>query len=168
MKMNTRQEIRKIFIWTLFGLSMIICSLALSGCKTRYIPIETKITETVTVHDSIIEVKLIPYKDSVSVAADSSFLSNPYAYSYAGWDGEKLNHSLGIWENAVTPFKVMWLTHYKTIEVAKPYPVEKEVFIEKNLSGWQNFRIWLGNILLIIAGGWALWTLIKRFLFKKL
>lgn len=35
----------------------------------------------------------------------------------------------------------------KTDSIPVPYPVEK--LVEKQLSGWQQFRLWLGNIALI-------------------
>ena len=53
----------------------------------------------------------------------------------------------------------------KTDSIPAPYPVEK--IVEKQLSGWQNFRIWLGNIALAIGAiaiGWGLIRWRMRFL----
>ena len=57
------------------------------GCTTKkvveYVPIEKKVTETVTLTDTIVDVQLVPYRDSVSVKDSTSYLKNEYAYSYA-------------------------------------------------------------------------------------
>ena len=55
--------------------------LLIFSCKTRYVPVEIKTTETVEVHDTTITERLVPYKDSIAVRDTTSFLSNPYAYS---------------------------------------------------------------------------------------
>lgn len=66
----------------------------LAGCATKrevqYIPIEKKVTEKVTVRDTLVQVVLRPYKDSVSLHSASgrdttSYLESTYAYSYASY-----------------------------------------------------------------------------------
>lgn len=134
-----------------------------TSCRTKYIPVETKVTETLTLHDTTFTEKLVPYRDSVSKKDTSSFLSNPYAYSYAVWDNGTLHHSLGIWPTAVLLVKIpYYMERTKRIEIPKPYPVEKIVQVEKKLSGWQQLRIWLGNLVLLGAGIYLLIRLIKR------
>lgn len=59
--------------------------LLIFSCKTRYVPVEIKTTETVEVHDTTITERLVPYKDSIAVRDTTSFLSNPYAH-IAGLD----------------------------------------------------------------------------------
>ena len=53
----------------------------------------------------------------------------------------------------------------KTDSIPVPYPVEK--LVERQLSGWQNFRLWLGNIALAIGAiaiGWWLIRWRRKFL----
>lgn len=53
----------------------------------------------------------------------------------------------------------------KTDSIPAPYPVEK--IVEKQLSGWQNFRLWLGNIALAIGAiSVAVWLLRKKNILK--
>lgn len=116
-------------------------------------PMKETITETTTVHDTMFMEKLVPYRDSISKRDTSSFLSNPYAYSWAVWDNGILHHSLGIWPNAVLIVKVPnFIDRTKVIDRPVPYEVEKKVYIEKELSWWQSFLIWSGKVawLLII------------------
>ena len=54
----------------------------------------------------------------------------------------------------------------KTDSIPVPYPVEK--LVEKQLSGWQNFRLWLGNIALVtVAIALAVFIIRKRILKKN-
>lgn len=49
----------------------------------------------------------------------------------------------------------------KTDSIPVPYTVEK--LVEKQLSGWQNFRIWLGNIALAVGAiSVAVWLIRKK------
>ena len=54
----------------------------------------------------------------------------------------------------------------KIDSIPAPYPVEK--IVEKQLSGWQNFRLWLGNIALAIGAiSVAVWLLRKKNILKS-
>lgn len=135
----------------------------LSSCRTKYVPLETKITETTIIHDTTFTEKLVPYKDSVSVRDTFSFLSNPYAYSWAVWDNGTLHHSLGIWSTAVLVIKVPhFVERIKTIDRPVPYKVEKKVEVEKKLSWWQSFLIWSGKIAWLIFIPWIIYKTNKR------
>lgn len=144
--MRMKQPNRKEIIAIVTGLILLILSLC--SCRTKYIPVELKTTETITVRDTLISLKLVPYKDSVSVKADSSYLSNPYAYSWArvGKDG-MLYHSLGIIPQAEVKGKIMFLDKTTTKEVGVPIEVIKEV--PKKLNRWEKFINWCGYALLI-------------------
>ena len=93
---------------------IVFLALTVYSCRTRtvYMPVETKVLDSVVFHDTTFQEKLIPYKDSVSVADTTSFLRNPYAYSYASFSNGILNHSLGIYPHA-------------TVTVKMPYFIEK-------------------------------------------
>ena len=157
--------------WLLYTVIIGIC---LISCRTKYVPVKETITETVTVHDTTFAEKLVPYRDSISTRDTSSFLSNPYAYSWAIWDNGTLHHSLGIWPDAVLIIKVPnFIDRVKTIDRTVPYEVEKKVYIEKKLSWWQSFLIWSGKIAWLILIPLLIYWSNKRFnwlswLFKKI
>nr|DAV72167.1 MAG TPA: Protein involved in gliding motility 9 Secretion System Type.5A [Caudoviricetes sp.] len=128
-------------------LYVILLVLVVSSCRTRtvYMPVETKVLDSIIYHDTTFQEKLIPYKDSVSVSDTTSFLHNPYAYSYASWSNGILNHSLGIYPHATVTVKIPYfIERIRRVEVPKPYPVEKE------LSWWEKFKINYGGASLSI------------------
>lgn len=132
----------------LLALVAALAAIALTGCRVRtvYMPFETTRLDSIHVHDTTFQWRLVPYKDSVSVKDTASFLSNPYAYSYAGWDGEMLRHSLGIWDWAtVTVHVPYFIDRYIRIEVPKPYPVEKK------LTRWQQLKMDFGGYAIATA-----------------
>lgn len=148
---------------TCIPLIFLISGICFVSCRTKYVPVEIKVTDSVTIHDTMFSEKLVPYRDSVSVRDTSSFLSNPYAYSRAVWDNGVLHHSLGIWTDAVLVVRVpYYMERVKRIEIPKPYPEEKIVYVEKELGWWQRLRIWTGNLVLIGIGIYGLVWLIKR------
>lgn len=63
---------QRIYIW----IAVAIVLLLVFSCKTRYVPVEIKTTETVEVHDTTITERLVPYKDSTATRDTVSFLSN--------------------------------------------------------------------------------------------
>ena len=82
---------QRIYIW----IAVAIVLLLVFSCKTRYVPVEIKTTETVEVHDTTITERLVPYKDSTATRDTVSFLSNPYAYSWARYSGGMLQTFAG-------------------------------------------------------------------------
>lgn len=121
---------------------IVIIVLLFSSCKTRYITLHEveHRTDSVTLVDTVVQIRLDVIRDSVSVKADSSFLSNKYAYSWARYDGE-LHHSLGIYEGLTpivikVPKEIVTITKYKDV----PVPVERELsWKEKIKLKWFNF-----------------------------
>lgn len=154
------QRLKKYFrlgIGALIGLSLMAIALSLSSCKTRtvYMPFETKVVDSIIYHDTTFQEKLIPYKDSISTRDTTSFLSNPYAYSFAGWENGILHHSLGIYPFATVTIKIPYFVEkIRHIETPKPYPVERE------LSWWEKTKMDIGGyaivaiviMILIVAG----------------
>jgi hypothetical protein len=122
--------------------------LAPAGCVTKRTPvyIERLEKDTTVVTDTVIQVRLTPYRDSVSVAGDSSFLSNEYAYSYASYREGRLSHSLGIRPQAVATGRLAWQTRYKTLKETTPVEVVKEVPVKRPLGGWQRFLLVSGGV----------------------
>ena len=142
--------------------------LMLIGCRSpKYIPVEVKSTDSVVVHDTIIQTELVPYRDSVFVlpllgdTTAVSFLSNPYAFSWARWDGRSLQHSLSIWPGNVLTIRIPYfMDRFRRIEVPKV------VEVEKKLTRWEQFKMDFGGISFGVCIGLTavlLWvTFIKR------
>ena len=67
--------------------AIIIALLPSCSPRIQYIPLETKITDTVSITDTLIVRELQQHNDTVVVEATggtaSSFLSNPYCYTWA-------------------------------------------------------------------------------------
>lgn len=127
--------------------------LLLSGCATKrevqYIPVEKKVTEVVTLRDTVVTVKLQPYRDSTAVLPvqgkdTTSYLKNPYAYSYASYSKGVLHHSL------VTPPEVAVKGDVQIKEVVRtdsiPYavPVPGETVYVNKPKWWQSWLMWWG------------------------
>ena len=140
-------------------LLILIIPLLLFGCgstKTVYVPINSTHTEYQTVHDTIVNTVLTPFKDSVSIKDTLSVLSNKYAKSVAEWSQGRLNHSLTI-KAVIIPVKVQYVNKTVRDSVQVPYKVEvlKQVNI---LTAWQKFQIrWFKIICVafLIYFGWT-------------
>lgn len=136
------KELKRLLFWAVVGIVAMLISVVFSSCRTRtvYTPIEMKVLDSIVYHDTMYQEKLIPYKDSVSVADTTSFLHNPYAYSRASWNNGILNHSLGIYPHATVTVKIPYfIERIRRIEVPKPYPVERK------LSWWEQFKVNYGG-----------------------
>ena len=121
---------------------VILLASAVCSCRSvRYVPVETVRVDSTVVHDTLMDVQLIPYKDSIVTRDTSSFLSNPYAYSWARWSDGMLHHSLGIWPFATTQVEVPYFID-RYVTVTKPQIVE----VEKKLSRWQQFKQDVGGV----------------------
>lgn len=143
--MNKPELIRK----TWWVIPIIIWWLFLVSCTRKiYIPVEQKVTETVTLHDTIIQYQLDIIHDSIVTPDTISYLENKYSESYAKWNNGNLNHSLRT-KDISLPVKVQYVEKEKQVEVPVPYPVEQIKYIEKELTWWQATSMWLGNILLV-------------------
>ena len=140
-------EFRRLLLWAAIGILAMLLSSMLSSCRTRtvYVPVETKVLDSIILHDTTFQEKLVPYKDSVSIADTASFLCNPYAYSYAGYSNGMLHHSLGIYPFATVRVNVPYfIEKIRRIEVPKPYPVERK------LSLWERFKINYGGASMVL------------------
>ena len=146
----------------------IIALLTLTGCRsTKYVPVEVTSTDSIVVHDTLIQTELVPYRDSVSVlpllgdTSAASFLSNPYAFSWARWDGRSLQHSLSIWPGNVLTIRIPYY-----IDRVRRIEVPKVVEVEKKLTRWEQFKMDFGGISFGVCIGLTaglLWvTFIKR------
>lgn len=136
-------------IWIAILMMAIILALALFGCATKYVPVEVTTTDSIVIRDTLVQVELVPYKDStISIpiytendTSAVSFLNNPYAYSWARWDGRQLHHSLAIWPGKLTPIRVPYYT-----ERVRRVEVPKVVEVEKELTPWQQLKLEVGGL----------------------
>ena len=132
------------------------------GCSRKvYVPVEHKTVETVTLRDTVVQMRLEVIRDSVAVPDTLSYLENKYAESWAEWKSGRLHHSLGTKQTQV-PVQVQYVEKERVVEVPKPYPVEVVKFVEKELSWWQKLTMWLGNIAIIGAGVWGIFGFGRR------
>jgi len=167
---------RKRFLTAVAIIIAMLVLLALCGCRTSKSAtvvvvrdsIRTEVhTETVYVHDTI----PVPLpKDSVGVVTQdtTSRLETSVAISEASVHDGLLHHSIWNKPSVQVPVEhketVRDSIVYKEKEVPVPYPVEVEV--EKELSWWQQLRLWLGNILLLAilaAAGYGVFRLWRKF-----
>lgn len=133
--------------------NLLILLILLTGCKTKYVPIETIKIQKEIIRDTIVQVELVPYKDTVSILDTVSHLENKYAYSDAEFSTGRLNHSLSI-KPIKIPTKVQYIEHTQVDSI--PYKVEviKEV---NRLTRWQTFRL---NAFTFLAIGVGIYLLI--------
>lgn len=149
--------------WTVLVIAF--CILVFGCTRKVYIPVEHKTIETMTLHDTIVEVRLDIIHDSIITPDTINYLENKYAGSWAKWVDGKLHHSLTS-KDVELPIKVQYIDREKRIEIPKPYPVEVKVEVEKKLSNWQKIKMEVGGF---AAGGFLLVCVILiRLTFKKL
>ena len=129
---------------------IVLCFYSLTSCKTKtvYVPVERVRTETVTVKDTITEIKLEHIRDSVSVPDSASYLSNKYAYSYARITGGILSHSLSTHPVSI-PVEVKYIEKTITDSIPVPYEVKVYEYKDKPLSWWQSTRMRIGEASII-------------------
>lgn len=139
----------KIYVTLLLTAALV---LLFTGCKSKtvYVPInETEIVKE-TARDTIIDVHLVPYKDSIAVQDTTSYLENKYAYSWAYWSNGTLHHSLGIFDK-----NIQYIIKYIDRDVVryKEIPIEvpgEPVYINQ-LNWYQEFCIWFTSATLILV-----------------
>lgn len=144
---------------------LVVLLFMVSGCASKreiqYIPVEKKVTETVTVRDTVVEVVLQPSRDSVSLHPvagkdTASYLESPYAYSYAAYSGGVLNHSLGTKPGTTAEGSTQVRETIRTDSIPYPVPVPGDTVYINKLHGWQTWLLWWGiaahAVLLFVIG----------------
>lgn len=120
-----------------------------TGCaKVRYVPLHSSTTITRYEKDTSMLIKLPPSKLESFVPIDSmSNLENDFCRSSASVRNGRLNHTLETKDSAKVEIR-----YIETLIVdSVPYPVEVKVpvYIEKELSWWEQF---LQNMGLLLCG----------------
>ena len=141
---------------------LLILLRSLTGCraKTVYIPVHSATTVTELKHDTIVEIQLAPFRDSVVVSDTISRLENRYAHSEAIWLSGRLSHSLKIKDMQI-PVKIQYLETIRTDSIQVAYPVEVEKVVYR-LKWWQETLMWAGVVLLIVTGVKLAFNYVKR------
>ena len=147
----------KNFILVLFSALCVACSVARQAAPSEKIITETHI-ETVFQTDTVfLEVPKIVEK---IVTADTvSVLENEYAKSEASVSDGLLAHSLET-KPIQQPVEVQTKIVYRDSVVFKDVVVYETVEVEKELTGWQSFKMKMG--------GWFLGILIILIVFAIL
>ena len=135
--------------FTLFLSLMLLLALMASCTHIKYIPIENTKVDSIYYTDTIITEKLVPYRDSVIVEVQgdsaSSYLFNPYAGSWAVYNGGKLFHSLWIFDK---PLEI----DFKMPHNLKIYERQVPIEVEKPLTRWEKMKLELGGIAMGVLG----------------
>ena len=152
----------KNFILVLFSALCVACATARQAAPSEKIITETRI-ETVFQTDTVfLEVPKIVEK---IVTADTvSVLENEYAKSEASVSDGFLAHSLEK-KPIQHPVEVQTKIVYRDSVVFKDVVVYETVEVEKELTGWQSFKMkmggWFLGILSLLALAAIIWITIK-------
>ena len=156
----------KNFILVLFSALCVACATARQAAPSEKIITETRI-ETVFQTDTVfLEVPKIVEK---IVTADTvSVLENEYAKSEASVSDGLLAHSLET-KPIQQPVEVQTKIVYRDSVIFKDVVVYETVEVEKELTGWQSFKMKTGGITLTIlsllalaAIGWIIIRILRK------
>lgn len=152
-------------IATLLLSGLLMIGMLCSCTSVRYVPVESTRVDSIYYTDTIITEKLVPYRDSVIVEVQgdsaSSYLFNPYAGSWAVYNGGKLFHSLWIFDK---PLEINFKMPHNIKVFTRDVPIE----VEKPLTRWEKIKLELGGIAFGVLGVLGVLGIIRIFaLIKK-
>ena len=122
-------------------------------------------TEVKTIHDTAwMELPVIV--ERVATLDTASVLENKYARSEASVSGGILSHSLET-KPVKQPVAVESREIVRDSIVFRDRVIQEDIYIEKQLNGWQEFRLRLGDVSLILIAIAILYLLFNKLnLFK--
>ena len=122
-------------------------------------------TEVKTIHDTAwMELPVIV--ERVATLDTASVLENKYARSEASVSGGILSHSLET-KPVKQPVSVESREIVRDSIVFRDRVIQEDIYIEKQLNGWQKFRLRLGDVSLILIAIAILYLLFNKLnLFK--
>lgn len=151
-------------IATLLLSGLLMIGMLCSCTHIKYVPIENTKVDSIYYTDTIITEKLVPYRDSVIVEVQgdsaSSYLFNPYAGSWAVYNGGKLFHSLWIFDK---PLQIDFKLPHNIKVFTRDVPIE----VEKPLTRWQKAKQELGGIAMGVLGVLGVLGIIRIFALIK-
>jgi hypothetical protein len=110
---------------------VIFCAITLFSCAcgtTKYVPIESTKIEY---RDKIVKDSVFCYDSIFVKEKDDTLIFERYKYLYRD--------------------KIVRDSIFKCDTISVPFPVEVIKQVKAPLSSWQNFQVWSGRILLIVA-----------------
>ena len=154
--------------------ALLAFTLFLAACGTARPVLESDSTrvEVKTVVEKVIDtayVELPVIVEKVATLDTASVLENKYAKSEAIVSGGVLTHSLAT-KPVREPIKVEKEIIYRDSLVYRDRIVKEDIYIEKELTFWQKFRLKLGSwtlVLIVIAILYLLFLLFNNFLKLK-
>ena len=154
--------------------ALLAFTLLLAACGTARPVLESDSTrvEVKTVVEKVIDtayVELPLIVEKVATLDTASVLENKYAKSEAVVSGGVLTHSLAT-KPVREPVKVEKEIVYRDSLVYRDRVVKEDIYIEKELTFWQKFRLKLGSwalVLIVIAILYLLFLLFNNFLKLK-
>ena len=139
-----RISLRVLFFIFLSFLLWIFTSCG-SSRPVQTVTVERVHRETVTLRDTILQVKLIPQRDSITTPDTTSTLRNRYCESSATVSQGQLTHTLATLPNSTQEVPVQIREVVRTDSI--PYPVPgPTVYVEKSLSTMQRILQTIGVI----------------------
>ena len=152
----------KNFILVLFSAMCVACATTRQAAPSEKIRTETRI-ETVFQTDTVY-VQLPQIIQQVQTPDTTSVLENDYARSAAEVSDGLLSHSLET-KPVKQPVEVQTKIVYRDSVIFKDVVVYETVEVEKELSGWQSFKMRTGGITLttlsLLALAAIVWIIIK-------
>ena len=154
--------------------ALLAFALLLAACGTARPVLESDSTrvEVKTVVERVVDtayVELPVIVEKVATLDTASVLENKYAKSEAIVSGGVLTHSLAT-KPVREPVKVEKEIVYRDSLVYRDRVVKEDIYIEKELTFWQKFRLELGSwaiVLIVISILYLLFQLFNNFLKLK-
>ena len=150
-----------------FTLLLTACGTARPVLDRDSTRVEVKTVEKIIRDTAWVELPVIV--ERVATLDTTSFLENKYAKSEASVSGGVLTHSLAT-KPVREPVSVESREIVRDSVVYRDRIVREDIYIEKPLTRWQNFRLQLGSvslILIVIAILYLLFHLFNNFLKLK-
>ena len=154
--------------------ALLAFALLLAACGTARPVLESDSTrvEVKTVVERVVDttyVELPVIVEKVATQDTASVLENKYAKSEAIVSGGVLTHSLAT-KPVREPVKVEKEIVYRDSLIYRDRVVKEDIYIEKELTFWQKFRLKLGSwtiVLIVISILYLLFQLFNNFLKLK-
>lgn len=152
MKTKTKPKSGRIWLAVLWG-ALLALGLLSTGCtRTEYVEVPKVHTEYVHTTDSILKVDTIIDRQQTIVKELDSLAMAEYGIklenAQKAWLVEKSQLQKEISRQQETKSDTLVVTD----TVGVPVPVTKIERVEKPLTWWQQFRLMLGNIMLVVIG----------------
>ena len=131
--------------------------------KTVYVPVNYTHYVDRVVKDTVLDIHLVPYSDSITTTDTSSVLENKYARSSASWDG-KLHHSLLVKSDPI-PIRLQYIETHTIDTIQVPYKVDVIKEIPEKLNWYQRLCVYGFTVLIIAVAAYLMLTIFRKKVF---